>query len=99
MEIITNWNQIVNTIWNQHGPKKRPRGYLEALDYQEWRNFSNVIEKAKESCRTSGYDSEYHFVDVNKMVPIGSGSRRSIEDIRLTRYACYLIVQNGDPSK
>lgn len=71
----------------------------EALDYQEWRNFSNVIEKAKESCRNSGYDSEYHFVDVNKMVPIGSGSRRSIEDIRLTRYACYLIVQNGDPSK
>jgi DNA-damage-inducible protein D len=69
------------------------------LGYTEWRNFLNAIEKAKESCKTTGEEVLDHFVDVNKMVQIGSGAERKQEDIMLTRYACYLIAQNGDPKK
>lgn len=69
------------------------------LDYDEWRNFSKVIEKAKTACVNSGQDVVDHFVDVNKMVKLGSGSGRQVDDMMLTRYACYLIAQNGDPRK
>jgi DNA-damage-inducible protein D len=69
------------------------------LGYSEWRNFLNAIEKAIESCRSTGEEPLDHFVDVNKMVRIGSGAERRQEDIMLTRYACYLIAQNGDPKK
>ena len=69
------------------------------LDYSEWRNFENVLEKAKTACRNSKNDVANHFVDVNKMVTLGSGSDREIDDYKLSRYACYLIVMNGDPRK
>ncbi|MDQ3495280.1 MAG: DNA damage-inducible protein D [Pseudomonadota bacterium] len=69
------------------------------LGYNEWRNFSAVIDKAAQACRNGGQRVEDHFVDVNKMVGIGSGTSREINDLALTRYACYLIVQNGDPRK
>ncbi len=69
------------------------------LQYTEWRNFIKVIEKAKIACESSGNNVLDHFVDVNKMVHLGSGSQREIEDIMLSRYACYLIVQNADPKK
>lgn len=69
------------------------------LGYTEWRNFLNAVEKAKESCKTTGEKVSDHFVDVNKMVTIGSGAEREQDDIMLTRYACYLIAQNGDPKK
>ncbi|MCL2245984.1 MAG: DNA damage-inducible protein D [Lentimicrobiaceae bacterium] len=67
--------------------------------YSEWRNFLKVIVKAKKSCENSGIDVSDHFVDTNKMVDLGSSSKRAIEDVALTRYACYLIAQNGDSTK
>ena len=75
------------------------RDLQEILGYTEWRNFLKVVEKAKESCSNVGANTENHFVDVNKMVQIGSGAERPVDDIMLTRYACYLIAQNGDPRK
>jgi len=69
------------------------------LGYTEWRNFTLVLSKAKTACEGSGQKVENHFVDVNKMVELGSGSIREIEDVMLSRYACYLIAQNGDPRK
>lgn len=75
------------------------RELQELLGYVDWRNFVNAINKAKESCETTSEAVSDHFVDVNKMVKIGSGAERTQEDIMLTRYACYLIAQNGDPKK
>ncbi len=69
------------------------------LGYADWRNFLNTVDKARDSCRTNGEAVSNHFVDVTKMVSIGSGAERKKEDIMLTRYACYLIAQNGDPKK
>ncbi len=75
------------------------RELQKALEYKEWRNFCNAIDKAKEACEGSNINVSDHFVDVNKMVSLGSGSERIIDDIELSRYACYLIVMNGDTRK
>ena len=69
------------------------------LEYTQWRNFLKVIDKAKEACENAQQSIPDHFADVGKMVTLGSGSQREIEDIMLSRYACYLIVMNGDPRK
>lgn len=75
------------------------RELQEILGYTEWRNFQRVVEKAKEACSNAGTPVLDHFVEINKMVDLGSGSQRKVENIALTRYACYLVAQNGDSSK
>jgi len=75
------------------------RDLQEIFGYSQWRRFYDTIERAKIACETSSNDVLDHFVDVGKMVDIGSGAERDIGDIALTRYACYLIAQNGDPRK
>ena len=75
------------------------RDLQHLLGYAEWRNFTAVVTKAKTACEVSNYAISDHFVDVTKMVDLGSGSQREVDDTMLTRYACYLIAQNGDPRK
>lgn len=75
------------------------RELMVILEYTEWRNFDKVIEKAKSACTLSNQAISDHFVDINKMIRAGKGANKSILDYKLSRYACYLIAQNGDPTK
>jgi len=91
-ESIKHTNEISQEYWSA-------RELFVALDYNDWRNFVNVIEKAKESCKNSEQEVDAHFRRVEKLKDIGSGAKRDIGDLHLSRYACYLIIQNADPSK
>lgn len=75
------------------------RELQDIFAYTKWDNFLNVIEKARKACEQAGESVTDHFADIGKMVVLGSGAQRELEDIALTRYACYLVAQNGDPSK
>jgi len=75
------------------------RDLMPALEYTKWQNFKTVLIKAQIACENSGNDPDNHFTDASKMVAIGSDSKREVEDMHLSRYACYLIVQNADPTK
>ena len=75
------------------------RGLYPLLGYTQWRGFEDAVNRAKESCKQATGSIEDHFADVRKKVELGSGATREIDDILLTRYACYLVAQNGDPRK
>lgn len=75
------------------------RELMVTFNYSEWRAFSKLIKKASQACQNSGEEAENHFVAYYKMVEVGSGAQRQVEDVALTRYACYLVAQNGDPVK
>lgn len=75
------------------------RDLMEPLGYARWENFQTVIQRAIDSCKTTGYDPNDHFRGVTKMVKLGSGAERQVDDFMLTRYACYLAAQNGDARK
>lgn len=75
------------------------RELQELLGYSDWRNFLNAINRAKESCETTGEAVSDHFVDITKTIPMPKGASKEVPDLMLTRYACYLIAQNGDPKK
>jgi DNA-damage-inducible protein D len=85
---------------NEHGAEFWSARELQiVLGYAQWRRFENIIKKAMESCEQSGNKTGHHFANLGKMVGIGSGSIREVEDFQLSRFACYLIAQNGDPKK
>jgi len=91
-EKIKKVNKYKSEYWSS-------RDLSKALEYKDYRKFLNVINKSKESCKNSGQVIHNHFVQVDEMVKIGSGAERSVDVIHLSRYACYLIIQNSDPSK
>lgn len=94
------FEQFENACYNYKGVECWSARELQSIfNYTDWRNFLKVIDKAKEACKNSGGEVLDHFVNVNKMVALGSGSQREVEDIALTRYACYLIAQNGNAAK
>ena len=91
-ESIKHTNEIGQEYWSA-------RELFKVLEYIKWDKFLNVIAKAKEACNNSGHRVDDHFPRVEKMVELGSGAKKDVGDINLTRYACYLLIQNADPSK
>ena len=95
-------NQFDEVVHNYEGTNVEfwyARELMTLLGYERWENFDKTISRAMESCETSGINIADHFRETTKMVNLGSGSKRNVKDYMLTRYACYLIAQNGDPKK
>ncbi len=99
-QILRLFEQFENVCYDYKGIECWSARELQNIFcYTEWRNFIKVIDKAKEACKNSGNAVSDHFVEINKMIDIAKGAQREIEDIALTRYACYLVAQNGDAAK
>jgi len=99
IQLHTAFEGSVQTVEDDGAEYWLARDLQGLLGYSQWRSFAAVIEKAITSCINSMYEPGNHFARVRKLVDVGSGAKREIEDVALTRYACYLIAQNGDPSK
>ena len=91
-EVIRRVNEAGHEFWSS-------RDFARILDYADYRNFEQVIEKARTACFNSGYRIENHFVEITEMVEIGSGAQRAVKTMLMSRYACYLAIQNADPAK
>lgn len=98
-QTIDSFNSIIQSEQNCQIEYWYARDLMVLLGYSRWENFANAIQRAMDSCETSGANVADHFREVTKMVSLGSGAQRPIADYMLTRYACYLIAQNGDPKK
>ena len=97
MELFRQFESIANDYEGVECWSARELSKL--LGYTQWRNFENIVEKAKAACRNAGQNVSYHFADVSKMIDLPKSAQREVEDFVLTRYACYLIAQNGDARK